>query len=112
MLMDLLTSPAFGALANVIQVGTFLGVFWTIRVMRRDRELITIIARHDDGREKEIGKIPRRVLTRAEIVGWISMKAGPARLDFTQFNPDYKFRSRKVIVDLTPEDFDRVHAAG
>ena len=50
-------------------------------------------------------------MTRAEIAGWVSMKAGRERLDFKRFNPDYKFRGRIVVVDLAPEDFERVEAA-
>lgn len=111
MLVELLTSPDFTALANAIQVGTFLGVFWTLWIMYRDRQLITIIARCADGREREIGKIPRRFVTRAEVQGWVSKQTGPGWRDFRKFNPDYKFRDRKVVVELTNADFDCLESA-
>lgn len=111
MLTDLLASPGVTALANMIQIGTFLGVGWTIYTMYRDRQPITVIVRCSEGRTKMVGKIPRRFVTRAEIAGCISMKAGQSRLDFTKFDPDYKFRSQTVIVDLTSEDFERVQAS-
>ena len=57
MLMDLLASPALGILANVMQVCTLGGVAWTIWVMHRDRQLITVAVRCEDGRRKEIGRI-------------------------------------------------------
>lgn len=110
MLIDLLASPGVAALANVIQIGTFLGVGWTIYAIYRDRQPITVVVRCGDGRKKMVGRIPRRFVTRAEIAGCISMKAGQQRLDFTKFDPDYKFRDQTVIVDLTSEDFERVQA--
>ena len=106
MLVELLTSPWFTALANTIQVGTFLGVFGSLWIMYRDRQLITIVARCSDNREREIGRIPRRFVTRAEVQGWVSKQTGPGWRDFRKFNPDYKFRGRKVVVELTSEDFN------
>jgi hypothetical protein len=104
--IDFLTAPGFTAFLNIIQVGGIAGIGVTVWRMTKDREMIAIWVRSDDGRTKMIGKIPRRVLTRAEVTGWISMKAGPDRLDFTRFEPDYKFPGRKVEVPMTTADFD------
>ena len=60
----------------------------------------------DSSRMYAVGEIPRRVLTRAEVTGWISMKAGRPRLDFTKFNPDYRFPGRQIVVPLSAADFD------
>lgn len=111
MLIGWLASPPAAAAANAIQVFTFLGVFWTAWVIRRDRQYVTIVARSADGREKIIGRTPRRFVTRAEVMGCVSMKAGRDRLDFTGFDPDYKFKGDRVVVDLEPLDFDKLQAA-
>ena len=105
-MIDFLTSPAFTAFANAIQVLGVMGIGVTVYRMSRDRQMIAIWAECEDGRRKAIGEIPRRVLTRAEVTGWISMKAGRPRLDFTKFNPDYEFPSRQVVVPLNAADFD------
>jgi hypothetical protein len=105
-LIDFLTSPGFTAFANAIQVLGVIGIGWTVYRMGRDRQTISIWAECEDGRRKAIGKIPRRVLTRAEVTGWISMKAGRPRLDFTKFNPDYDFPGRQVVVPMTAADFE------
>lgn len=101
-----LTSPEFTALANAIQLFGFAGIVVTVWRMSRDRQMIAIWVACEDGRRKPIGEIPRRVLTRAEVTGWISMKAGRPRLDFTKFNPDYRFPGRQIVVPLSAADFD------
>ncbi len=101
-----LTSTEFTALANAIQLFGFVGIAVTVWRMGRDRQMISIFVESDDGRRKAIGEIPRRVLTRAEVMGWISMKAGRPSLDFTKFRPDYRFPGRQVVVPLTAADFD------
>jgi hypothetical protein len=105
-LIRFLTSPEFTALANAIQLFGFAGIAVTVWRMSRDRHMIAIWVECEDGRRKAIGKIPRRVLTRAEVTGWISMKAGRPRLDFTRFNPDYRFPGRQVVVPLSAADFE------
>jgi len=105
-LIAFLTSPEFTALANAIQLLGFLGIAVTVWRMGRDRQTISIFVESDDGRRKAICRIPRRVVTRAEVMGWISMKAGRPPLDFTRFNPDYRFSGRQVVVPLTAADFD------
>jgi hypothetical protein len=105
-LLQILTSPEFTAFANAIQLLGFLGIGWTVIRMSRDRQMISIWVESEDGRRKAIGQIPRRVLTRAEVTGWISMKAGRPRLDFTKFDPDYNFPGGQVVVPLNTEDFN------
>ncbi|ADP71120.1 hypothetical protein Rvan_1881 [Rhodomicrobium vannielii ATCC 17100] len=106
LLRDFLTSNDFTAFLNVIQLGGVLGIGATLWQMGRDREPIAIWVQSDDGRTKLIGTIPRRVLTRAEVTGWISMKAGRPRLDFTRFEPNYSFPDDKVVVPMTAADFE------
>ena len=100
------SSPEFSAIANLIQVGTVVVVALTYRSILHDRQRIGIVVECADGRRKKIGEIPRRLLTRGEIMGWVSMKTGSPRLDFTGFNPDFRFPGREVLVPLSAADFE------
>jgi hypothetical protein len=75
---------------------TFLGVAWQLFTAWRQTWLVRIFVVNADSATEErteVGLLPRRHVTRAEINGLVSQAAGGARLDFSCFRFDYKVRS-------------------
>ena len=105
MIYEFFTSAGFGAVANIIQVGSAGGIAWTVRAMLRDRRHVAIIVRNGtSGDQKILARIPARFVSRAEIMGLVSQAAGAPRLDFSRFKFDYDFRE-EVVVELPEESY-------
>ena len=91
---------------------TFLGVAYQLYRLWRSSRRVRILVVNADSRARkkertEIGRVPRRHVTRAEINGLVSQAAGGARLDLSRFRFDYKVR-RRIVVELPEESYQLV----
>ncbi|MEK7509559.1 MAG: hypothetical protein AAB605_02490 [Patescibacteria group bacterium] len=104
-MFDFIFSAGFGALANLIQVASACGIYWTVRELLRSRRHVAIIVRNSTtGDQKELARIPARFVSRAEVMGLVSQAAGAPRLDFSRFKFDYEFRE-EIVVELPEESY-------
>ena len=102
--MDIDLVAWIGTIASVL---TLLGVAWGGAAWLRANRKVTIVVTCN-GNEKLIATLPARLITRGEINGLVSQKAGPARLDLSNFQFDYYKVNKKVSVPLSQTDFDLV----
>ena len=88
---------------------TFLGVMYNLFSHWYSwRRVKIIVVNAGSPRERRvIGDLPRKSVTRAEVMGFVSQAAGGATLNFRKFKFDYDFR-RKVEVMLPDESYRAV----
>ncbi len=77
---------------------------------------VTIIAVNDDSartpkENKEVGALPRRSVTRAEVMGFVGQAAGGETLVFKHFKFDYQFKNQ-ILVSLPEPSYRAVTGAG
>lgn len=81
-------------------------VLYTAFGQWRGAQKVAIVA-SDGDRKKIVSRLPRRAVTRAEVLGLVAQAAGGARLDFSGFDLDYDF-GNEVVVPLTAADFEKL----
>ena len=81
---------------------TFLGVVWQLYMAWRASWQVQVFAVNDDDKSTpkenlEIGRLPRRLVTRAEINGLTGQAAGGKSLDLTRHRFNYKIGKTATI---------------
>lgn len=97
-------------LRGVVAYGTFAGVMYTVWSFWRSQSKVAIIVVNGDsssGERRQIARVPRSFVSRAEVMGVVGKAAGGETLDFTRFVFDYKVR-KQVIVVLPENSFRKV----
>jgi hypothetical protein len=102
-------NAALEHLANYAAILAFLGIFYNLYSLWRQRRRvrITVVSADAPEERKLVGKLPRMMVSRAEVMGFVAQAAGGERLDFRLFNFDYEF-GRTVEVRLPGESYDAV----
>lgn len=84
---------------TLITYGTAVGVFWTVRKIRRDNQQISIIAVNADSKEeRHITRLPRHQVTRGEVLGTLRLEAGGKQLDTHLFRWNEHFRDEVRVL--------------
>ena len=104
-MFDFLYSAEFGVAANLIQVGSACGIYFTVRELLRTRRNVAIVVRNSTtGDQKQLALIPARFVSRAEVMGLVSQAAGAPRLNFSEFRFDYNFGD-EIVINLPEESY-------
>jgi hypothetical protein len=92
-----------GQLQNIayyVTIITFLGVMYNLFHVWKSRRPVKIIVVNAERPEERsvIGTIPRKMVTRAEVMGFVGKAAGGETLNFQQFKFDYNFRKQIEVI--------------
>lgn len=104
-LLDIVTYDWKESLDTAIIYGTFFGVFWQVWRIGRDNQKIAIIAVNaDTNEERKLVTLPRKQVTRGEILGTLGLETGGKRYETHLFFWDEKFK-KEIRVPLPDASF-------
>ena len=99
-------APAAQGITGIFAFVSFLNFAWLLR----KATIYVVNADDPSALRKRVGTVSARFLSRSEINGIISQRAGPRRLDFTRSGFEYKFQ-KEIEIALPADDYNSVNGA-